>query len=80
MRNEWQTLAEVQAADERYANFAPLNNGRVYNANARLNEHGGNDYWENGIAEPHLVLADMIKILHPELLPEHELKFYRRMD
>lgn len=80
MRNEWQTLAEVQAADERYANFAPFNNGRVYNANARLNEHGGNDYWENGIAEPHLVLADMIKILHPELLPEHELKFYRRMD
>ena len=49
MRNEWHSLAEVQAADERYSAFAAFASGRVYNANARLNAHGGNDYWEAGL-------------------------------
>ena len=80
MRNEWRSLAEVQAADERYAAFAAFQSGRVYNANARLNDHGGNDYWESGIVEPHIVLADLIRILHPERLPEHQLEYYRKLD
>lgn len=80
MRNEWHSLAEVQAADERYAAFAAFQSGRVYNANARLNAHGGNDYWERGLAEPHIVLADLIKILHPDRLPNHALKFYQKLD
>ncbi|MYK41684.1 MAG: ABC transporter substrate-binding protein, partial [Gemmatimonadetes bacterium] len=42
--------------------------------------HGGNDYWEAGLVEPHIVLADFIKILHPDHLPEHALKFYKKLD
>ncbi len=80
MRNEWHSLAEVQAADERYGAFAAFANGRVYNANARLNAHGGNDYWESGLVEPHVVLADFIQILHPDRLPEHALKFHKKLD
>ncbi|MEE3259749.1 MAG: ABC transporter substrate-binding protein [Candidatus Latescibacterota bacterium] len=80
MRNEWHARAEVAAADERYADFAAFKSGRVFNANARLSAHGGNDYWESGIVEPHLVLADYIKILHPERLPEHALKYYKQLD
>ena len=71
MRNEWHGRAEVVAADERYGDFAAFKNGQVYNANARLSAQGGNDYWENGIVEPHLILADYIKILHPDILPDH---------
>ena len=80
MRNEWRSLAGVQAADERYAAFAAFAGGRVYNANARLTARGGNDYWERGLVEPHVVLADLIRILHPERLPEHELQYYRKLD
>ena len=80
MRNEWHSLAEVRADDERYAAFAAFNNGKVYNANARLNAHGGNDYWESGLVEPHIVLADFIKILHPDRLPGHALKFHQKLD
>jgi iron complex transport system substrate-binding protein len=68
------------AADERYANFAALQQGRVYNNNACQNAHGGNDYWETGVANPHLVLADLIKIFHPELVPDHELMWYRPLN
>lgn len=45
-----------------------------------LNENGGNDYWESGVTNPHLVLADLIKIFHPELLPDHELYFYQKLE
>jgi iron complex transport system substrate-binding protein len=54
--------------------------GAMYNNNARLNEYGGNDYWEGGLANPDVVLADLIKIFHPELLPDHELVYYRKLD
>jgi len=79
MRNEWRSIGDVVAEDERYGKFKSVRTGRVFNANARLNEHGGNDYWETGVASPHLVLADLIKILHPDLLPEHELIWFHQL-
>lgn len=76
----WTSFDDVLAADERYANFAAFQNGGVYNNNARLNENGGNDYNESGHANPDLILADLIKIFHPHLLPDHELIYYRKLD
>ena len=38
------------------------------------------DFWETGVLEPHLILADLISIFHPEILPGHELKYYARLD
>jgi len=76
----WMTLADVVAADERYGDFAAVANGAVYNNNANLNQWGGNDYWETGVANPHLVLADLIHIFHPELLPDHELIWFQPLD
>ncbi len=75
----WNSLDEALAADERFAEFAAVQNGTVYNNNARVNESGGNAYWESGVANPHLILADIIKIFHPDLLPEHELYFYQQL-
>ncbi|MCS6880254.1 MAG: ABC transporter substrate-binding protein [Oscillochloridaceae bacterium] len=76
----WKTLAEGLAQDERFAQFAAFQNGRVYNNNRRLNANGGNDYWETGVTNPDLVLADLIAIFHPELLPDHEFVFYQRLE
>lgn len=74
---DWFKRADLLAANERYSAFKAFRASRVYNQNARLNEHKANDYWESGIAEPDIVLADVIKILHPDRLPEHQLKYYR---
>jgi iron complex transport system substrate-binding protein len=73
----WERVQDVLAADVRYANFTALQQGRIYNNNARLNPYGGNDYWETGVANPHDVLADLIKIFHPDVLPDHKLMWYR---
>lgn len=73
----WLTADDILAADARYETFKAFQLGNVYNNNARLNETGGNDYNESGHAHPELILADLISILHPELLPDHQLIYYR---
>ncbi|MCE1252257.1 MAG: ABC transporter substrate-binding protein [Anaerolineae bacterium] len=73
----WLTAQDVLAADARYERLRAFEQGRVYNNNARLNAGGGNDYNESGLVHPDLVLADLISILHPDLLPEHALLYYR---
>ncbi|HEX8656750.1 MAG TPA: ABC transporter substrate-binding protein [Hymenobacter sp.] len=73
------TRADILAQDARYAAFAPFKSGRVYNNNRRTNAQGSNDYWESGAVRPDLVLADMLKILHPELLPTWQLYYYQQL-
>ncbi|MBZ0274929.1 MAG: ABC transporter substrate-binding protein [Anaerolineae bacterium] len=75
----WQTLDDALAEDERYAGFAAFQNGNVYSNNARVNENGGSDYFETGIANPDVILADLVSIFHPELLPDHALVYYKRL-
>jgi iron complex transport system substrate-binding protein len=70
---------DIQAMDDRYRLFQALRTGHVYNNNAKVNERGGNDYWETGVANPHLVLQDLIHIFHPSLLPKHQLIWYRKL-
>lgn len=74
------TLADLEASDERFADFAAFQNGMIYNYDLRINEFGGNDFFESAAANPHWVLADLIKIFHPELVPDHEFVYYRLVE
>ena len=76
----WFTVEDVLESDPRYGDFAPLERGQLFNNNARVNENGGNAYYEEGAAHPEKVLKDLVKILHPHLLPEHELRFYKKVE
>lgn len=68
---------DILKMDERFNGFVPFHNAKIYNNNLQTNESGGNNYWESGLVEPQVVLKDMIKIIHPELLPAHELSYYK---
>ena len=59
--------------------FAAFKNKQVYNNNARTNDFGGNDYWESGLLHVDELLADLIAIFHPELLPNRTLKYYKSL-
>ena len=63
--------------DPRLADFDAWKNGKIVNNDARRIEGGGNDYWESGLQHPEGLLADLVRALHPELLPKHELVWYR---
>lgn len=42
--------------------------------------HNMNLFWERSASEPHKVLEDYIRILHPKALPKGELNFYKKVD
>ncbi len=76
---QWNSLRDGLAVDERLAQFKAFQTGNVYNNNARMNKYGGNDYWESGLTRPDIVLMDLIKIFHPELVPDHEFVYHKQL-
>ncbi len=74
------TLSDLTEDDNRYTQFLSVRKGNVFNNNASSFENGKNAFWEIGMSEPDVVLADLVRIFHPELLPDHELKYYRRLE
>ena len=74
-----ESMKELGLLDERYTLFKAFREGNVYTFNKRTSENGGNDYWESGMTRPDLILKDVIRIFHPELLPDHELYYYKKL-
>lgn len=70
---------DLIALDSRFGDFAAFQSGDVWNNNRDENVNGGNNYYEWGVTNPQLVLADLLAIFHPEMLPEHEFAFYQRL-
>ena len=77
--NAFNSVDEVTNVDAKLKAFRSVKSGNIYNNNLKVNTANGNDYWESGVINPHLVLADLIKIFHPNLI-EHELVYYKRLE
>jgi iron complex transport system substrate-binding protein len=73
------SLDELVRFDERFAGLPTVVNGSVYNNTARFSPGGGNDYWESGTIRPDLILADLLVIFHPGILPDPSLFYYRKL-
>jgi len=74
------TFTDIFSVDDRIADFDLIGKGKIYNNNAIQNSLGGNDYWESGIVNPDVILKDLIKIFHPELLPDYKLHYYKKLN
>lgn len=75
----WRSLAEGKANDERYALFRPFQAGEVYNHFRDRGGATGSDFYERGAVRPDLVLADLVKIFHPTLVPDHSFIWYEKL-
>jgi iron complex transport system substrate-binding protein len=75
----FETLDEIANADERYTKFNPYQIKQVYTYNARKGPKGGSEFLELGYLRPDIILKDLVKIAHPELLPGHQLYFHKRL-
>ena len=73
------TRTELMAQDARYELFEAYQEQRIYNYNKRIGNDGGFDFFESAYARPDLVLADLIRILHPELLPDHPTYYFQKI-
>jgi len=79
MTRGWRSTADVVKEDSRYASLRAVKEDSVWSPVRRINDAGGNDYWESGVLHPDVVLEDLVAILHPELLPDHEFVYYIRL-
>lgn len=68
---EHETTADYVRADQRLSSLRPLADGATYH---RVGKRGM-DYFLNGAVDVDLMLADLVSVLHPDLLPDHELAF-----
>jgi len=77
---DFKNLEELKNSDSRYADFRAFQAGQVYTYTNRVNGRGGSDYFESGNIHPDKLLADHIKMLHPKLLPDYQLYYYKRLE
>ena len=73
-------IADIRALDPRFAALPVLQKGQIWTNELRMSPGGGNDYFESAVMNPNLVLADLIAIFHPELLPDHKFIYYKKLN
>lgn len=74
------SLDELKNSDHRYARFKPFSEKQIYTYDARKGAKGGSEFLELGYLRPDIILNDLVKIAHPEMLPEYELYFHKKLE
>lgn len=67
-----------QLAGNSAARFKASRENRLYDSQRQLPEMGFSEFFGMGDVHPEWVLADLISIFHPRLLPGHQLRFFKR--
>jgi iron complex transport system substrate-binding protein len=75
----WPSLMAMLDDEPRYTAFKAYRQKQVWVYERRVTPAGGNDYWSRGVSHPDLVLADLVTIFHPSLMPAHSFEWYMRV-
>ncbi len=76
----YNSLEALKNANEHYTEFDAFKNKTIYSFVNVTGATGGVTYYEEGTARPDLVLKDIIKVCHPELLPQYETRFFKPLE
>ncbi|SCY66127.1 iron complex transport system substrate-binding protein [Flavobacterium caeni] len=76
---QYTSLAEMTADNPHYAQFKAFRDKKVFSFSTKKGAKGGLIFYELAPNRPDLVLQDMLRILHPELLPDHPLYFFEQL-
>jgi iron complex transport system substrate-binding protein len=68
------TLKQLGEEYDLYKNFTAYKNKDVFAVNSGLTP-----FYEEGPLEPDVVLADMVSVFHPEILPDYKPKYYFKL-
>ena len=71
---------EMLEHNKLYAEFKAFKKDNIYTSTLKKGKNGGVIYYELAPTRPDLVLKDLIKIVHPELLPNYTLTFFEKMN
>ena len=76
---QFSTLKEMTDANPHYNQFKAFENKNVYSFSAKKGKTGGILYYELAPNRPDIVLKDIVKILHPELLVGYQPFFFEKL-
>ncbi len=77
---QYTSYKAMDEANRHYQQFEAFKNRNCYSFAGTTGETDGVLYYELAPQRPDLVLKDLIYIFHPELLPKHELFFFKSLD
>jgi len=72
----WTSRGEIMQNEPRVSMLPLWQSGKIYQNSLRTGKNGSRDFYESAAAHPDLVLADLIFMFHPDILPEHEFVYY----
>lgn len=77
---QFTSIDELLQENPNYNHFKSVTNKQVYSLSAKKGATGGNIYYELAPNRPDWVMRDIIKIIHPELLPDYKFHFFKKLD
>jgi len=76
---QFSSLNEMTNSNPHYAKFDAFRNKNVYSFSGNKGKTGGIIYYELAPNRPDIVLKDIVKILHPELLIGYKPFFFKKL-
>ena len=73
------SLQSMADANPHYKQFSAFQQKNVYTFTRKKGEKGGVLYYELAPNRPDIVIKDIVKIMHPELLPSYKLYFFEKL-
>jgi iron complex transport system substrate-binding protein len=77
---DFSSLKQMSDSNPHYQEFESFKNKKVYSYAVNKGAKGGILYFEWSPTRPDWVLKDFIKIFHPELVPNHTLFFFQKLE
>ena len=75
----YNSLEALKDANEHYIEFKAYKNKTIFSFVNTTGITGGVTYFEEGTTRPDLVLKDIIKVCHPQLLPNYNTHFFKAL-
>jgi iron complex transport system substrate-binding protein len=75
----YETKKQLLDSNSHYEQFKMFQENTIYISNIK-GATGGLLFYELAPTRPDLILKDLIKIFHPELLPKYNLNFYTQLN
>lgn len=76
----FKSYEDMKKASENYTQFAPFTHKKIFTAATTVGKTGGTMYYELAPTRPDIVLKDIIKSIHPEILPNYKPFFFKPLE
>ncbi|MCX2745109.1 ABC transporter substrate-binding protein [Mangrovivirga sp. M17] len=73
------TYEKLKEHDKLFESIKAVENKNVYTYIGKIRKNGGNDYFETAPVNPDILLKDIVLILHPEMISNHKLVYYKAL-